>query len=399
MNQPTSESDGFSAHGLKQIDNLMQDYVDLGKLAGVVSLIARSDQIVHQGAFGLRDLISGHSMDADAIFRIYSMTKPITSLAFMMLYEQGLLQLTDPVRKFLPEFEKVQILEPDGAHVDPDRQMIVLDLLRHTAGLSYGGFRNSQDPVDQLYDQADLFNSAISLDEMVRRVADLPLIHHPGEVWRYSVATDVLGRLIEVISGSPIEEFLDQHIFEPLGMVDTAFSYSTEKMDRFATVYEWVEGDGLQPLNASDAGNYLNPNLHLGGQGLASTAQDYLRFAQLMQNKGEWQGTRIIERETVESMVMNHLPDALIPISYNGIVEAQLPGIGFGLGFSVLTDPDQAGIMGSQGDYGWGGYAETYFWVNPREQFAAIFMAQFMPSLRYPIRNEFRTLVYQALVS
>jgi CubicO group peptidase (beta-lactamase class C family) len=397
MNLGNPEEFGFSTERLKRIDGLMQGYVDAGKLAGIVTLIARADQVVRRGTFGLRDLAAGKPMDVDTIFRIYSMTKPITSLALMMLFEEGLLHLTDPVMKFLPEFEKVRVWGHAGELVDPERPITVQDLLRHTAGLSYGGFRDSQHPVDKLYDRPALFDPQISLEEMVRRIANLPLIHHPGEAWRYSVATDVVGRLVEVLSGRPLAEFFDQRILEPLGMADTAFQVPPEKADRFATLYGRTDGEGLQPLDASTAGNYTNPRLHLGGQGLASTAEDYLRFAQLMLNKGEWQGVRLLGRKTVELMTKNHLSPAQMPISYNGIVDTPVAGIGFGLGFSVLIDPGLAGILGTQGDYGWGGYAETYFWINPQEQLIAILMAQFIPSLNYPIRNEFRTLVYQAL--
>jgi CubicO group peptidase (beta-lactamase class C family) len=397
MNTVSPEKMGFAPDRLKRVDELMQGYVDAGKLAGMVTLIARADQVVHQETFGLRDLAASSPMESDTIFRIYSMTKPITSLAMMMLSEQGSVHLTDPVVKFLPEFEGVQVWEQDGKLVDPKRPIKVLDLLRHNAGLSYGGYKDSQDPVDELYDRADLFDSKLSLKEMVRRVADLPLIHHPGEAWRYSVATDVVGRLVEVISGKLLAEFFDRRIFAPLGMEDTAFQVPQEKMDRFATLYGRPDDEGLKPLDVSIGGDYVNPRLHLGGQGLVSTANDYLRFAQLLLNKGEWQGVRLLRRETVETMTSNQLPPAQIPISYNGIVDIPVPGIGFGLGFAVLMDPGQAGVQGSQGDYGWGGYAETYFWISPQEQLIAVLMAQSMPSLSYPIRNEFRTLVYQAL--
>jgi CubicO group peptidase (beta-lactamase class C family) len=277
--------------------------------------------------------------------------------------------------------------------------MTVRDLLRHTAGLSYGGYKDSHHPVDELYDSADLFDSQLSLDESVRRIADLPLMNHPGEAWHYSVATDVIGRLVEVISGQSLRAFFYKRILKPLGMVDTAFSVPSEKISRFATLYGRSRATGLKPLDASIGGDYLNPRLLLGGQGLVSTANDYLQFALLMLNMGEWHGVRLLERETVELMTSNHLPPDQLPISYNGIVDSPVPGIGFGLGFHVLLDPDQAGIYGNQGDYGWGGYAETYFWIDPQERVIAILMAQFMPSLTYPIRNEFRTRVYQALMA
>ncbi len=397
MNTVSPEELGFAPDRLKRIDSHMQDYVDAREFAGTVTLIARDNQVVHQGIIGLRDLATDEPMDIGTIFRIYSMTKPITSLALMLLHEEGLLQLTDHVMQFLPEFEKVRVWADGEQQVHPDRPMTVHDLLRHTAGLSYGGYKDSQHPVDKLYDRADLFDSQLSLEQSVRRIADLPLMYHPGEAWHYSIATDVIGRLIEVISGHPLGAFFHQRIFKPLGMVDTAFSVPPEKMDRLATLYGGSRATGLKPLDDSIGGDYVNPRLLLGGQGLVSTAHDYLQFALLMLNKGEWGGSRLLERETVDLMTKNHLPQDQLPISYNGIVDSPVPGIGFGLGFNVLLDPAQAGIHGNQGDYGWGGYAETYFWVDPQERIIAILMAQFMPSLIYPIRNEFRTLVYQAL--
>jgi CubicO group peptidase (beta-lactamase class C family) len=375
----------------------VQGYVDSRKIAGAVSLIARDKEVVHQSIVGLRDMATDSPMEIGTIFRIYSMTKPITSLALMMLVEQDLVHLTDPITKFLPELERVRVLEKDGKLTTPKQSATILDLLRHTAGFSYGRYRDSKELIDKLYDQADLFNLELSLDEMILRLAELPLMHQPGEVWHYSIATDVIGRLIEVVSGRSLGAFFHQNIFEPLGMVDTAFTVPPEKMDRLATLYGRSRATGLKPLDDSIGGDYVNPRLLLGGQGLVSTAHDYLQFALMMLNKGEWQGSRLLRQETVELMTRNHLSPAQLPISYNGIVDDPVPGIGFGLGFNVLLDPTQAGIDGSQGDYGWGGYAETYFWIDPEERVVAILMAQFMPSLTYPIRNEFRTLVYQAL--
>lgn len=375
----------------------MQGYVDARKLAGAVSLIARDNEVVYQSIVGLRDMETDSPMEIGTIFRIYSMTKPITSLALMMLVEQDLVQLSDPITKFLPELERVQVLEKGGKLTALKQPATALDLLRHTAGFSYGRYRDSKEPIDKLYDQADLFNLELSLDEMILRLAELPLMYQPGEVWHYSIATDVIGRLIEVVSGSSLGAFFRQNIFEPLGMVDTAFTVPPGKMDRLATLYGRSRATGLKPLDDSIGGDYVNPRLLLGGQGLVSTVHDYLQFALMMLNKGEWQGSRLLEKETVELMTKNHLSTAHLPISYNGIVEAAVPGIGFGLGFNVLLDPAQAGINGNHGDYGWGGYAETYFWIDPREKVIAILMAQFMPSLTYPIRNEFRTLVYQVL--
>ncbi|MFQ5923425.1 MAG: serine hydrolase domain-containing protein [Anaerolineales bacterium] len=399
MNQAAPEEYGFSPDRLDRIDSHMQDYVNNHRLAGILTLVARDNSVVHLGLTGLRDMATEEPMTIDTIFRIYSMTKPITSVALLQLHEEGSLELTDPVTKYLPEFEKVRVWSGGKKLVSPDRPMTVHDLLCHTAGLSYGGHKDSQHPVDKLYDDADLFNLQLTLDESMRRLSGLPLISHPGQAWHYSIATDVVGRLIEVVAGQSLGTFFHQRIFEPLGMVDTGFSVPPEKMERLATLYgrSRATATGLKPLDESIGGDYRNPRLHLGGQGLVSTISDYLQFTLMMLNKGEWQGTRLLDRKTVELMTRNHLSPDHLPISYNGIVDAPVPGIGFGLGFYVLLDPTQAGISGNQGDYGWGGFAETSFWIDPEERIVAILMAQFMPSLTYPIRNEFRTLVYQAL--
>jgi CubicO group peptidase (beta-lactamase class C family) len=397
MTNPSSEEFGLSASGLGRIDEFLQGCVETRKLAGAIALIARDNQIAHEAVIGSRDLATDARMEIDTIFRIYSMTKPITSLALLMLYEGGLVQLTDPVAQFLPEFENVRVWTNGGKLVSPDRQMTIRDLLLHTSGLGYGGYKDSQHPVDQLYDEADLFNTQLSLEESVHRIAELPMMFQPGEVWHYSIATDVVGRVIEVISGDSLGGFFRRRIFEPLGMADTAFSVPPEKWDRFATLYGRSRATVIKPLDDSIGGDYRSPRLQLGGQGLVSTVHDYLQFALLMLNKGEWLGSRLLKRETVEQMTSNHLPADQLPISYNGIVDAVVPGIGFGMGFSVMLDPAQAGIHGNRGDYGWGGYAETYFWIDPQESMIAILMAQFMPSLTYAIRSEFRTLIYRAL--
>jgi CubicO group peptidase (beta-lactamase class C family) len=338
-------------------------------------------------------------MQFDTIFRIYSMTKPISSVALMMLYEQGLFHLTDPISDFLPEFNGVKVWVNEGELTGLTRPITVQDLLRHTAGFSYGGYAETGSPVDEFYDRADLFNKDITLEEMVGRIADLPLAYQPGEGWRYSVATDVAGRLVEVLSGMSLATFFAEKIFQPMGMTDTAYWVPPEKAHRFAALYGPTETSALAAIDAAIGGDYSPAvKLHAGGHGLVSTAADYLRFAQCLLNEGELDGARLLGRKTVELMTANHLPPALLPIEYNGIVGTPRPAIGFGLGFSVVLDPPRAGIMGSAGDYGWGGYAETYFWINPVEQLIAILMTQYMPSLTYPIRNDFRTLVYQALV-
>ncbi|NIO71970.1 MAG: serine hydrolase [Anaerolineae bacterium] len=393
MKTSAPEEFGFSPDRLKRIDAVMQRYVDQRTLAGIVTLVARRGGVVHFEKFGYQDIETRKPMELDTIFRIYSMTKPITSVALMMLFEHGLVRLTDPVTKFIPEFKKVKVFVSEGELADLEREITIHDLLRHTAGLSYGDDEDS--PVDELYRQADIFNTDITLEEMIRRIADLPLANQPGQVWRYSVATDVVGYLVEVISDMSLAEFFDEKIFRPLGMEDTAFSVPPDKMDRFATLYGKTEKGALELIGTATGGDYINVRLDSGGHGLVSTTADYLRFAQLVLNKGELDGVCLLGPRTMELMTTNHLPPALMPIAMG---EEQMPGFGFGLGFSVMMDVAQSGMMGSVGLHGWGGWANTHFWVDPQEQLIGILMLQYVPSGTYPVTNDFRTLVYQALI-
>ena len=396
MEQSAPEALGFSSTRLLRISNLMNHYVESGKLAGVVTCVARRDQIAHIETFGHQNLESKTPMSLDSIFRIYSMTKPITSMALMMLYEDTLFNLTDAVSIYIPSFKELKIWGEGGALEIPTRPMTVQDLLRHTAGLSYGDHAESHSPVDKLYDEADLFNPNITNAEMIERVASLPLIYHPGEKWHYSVATDVAGYLVEVLSGKPLADFMQERIFDPLGMVDTAFHIDPSKLSRFCTLYGKIPESDLGVLDSPASSEYLPPvAAQSGGSGLVSTIADYLKFAQCMLNKGEINDVRLLGPKTVELMTCNHLPMGLLPIAFEG--KEPMLGMGFGLGFGVMLDLAQTGVMGSVGDYSWGGYAETFFWIDPREDMIAILMSQYLPSQTYPIRNEFRTCVYQAL--
>lgn len=321
------------------------------------------------------------------------MTKPIASVALMMLFEQGLVRLTDPVTRFIPEFKKVKVIEQGGTLVDPIREITIHDLLTHTSGLSYGDF---EDPSPgEIFAKSDVsFRSDITNQELVRRIADLPLLSQPGERWHYSLATDVIGYLIEVIADMSLGDFLTTRILSPLGMEDTSFTVSPEKIDRFATLYGLTENNPLDLLDPSFGGDYLTNRLQSGGGGLVSTAADYLRFAQLVLNRGELDGVRLLGRKTIELMTTNHLPHALLPM----MMEEPLPGLGFGLGFSVLMDVAPAGVLGSVGNHGWGGWASTNFWVDPMERIIGILLPQYIPSGTYPLTEDFRVLVYQALV-
>jgi CubicO group peptidase (beta-lactamase class C family) len=387
---------GFSSDRLKLIDALAQRYVDEGKLAGLVTLVARQGRVVHLGTCGVQDLVTGRPMQSDTIFRIYSMTKPITTVALMMLYEQGLFQLRDPVSRFLPEFKSAKVWAGQGKLVDPVREMEIYDLLKHTAGLSYGGYEQTGIPVDRLYDEAGLDDIGISNQEMVRRIASLPLMYQPGERWFYSVATDVVGHLVEVIAGMPLNSYFQEKILTPLGMEDTAFFVPEAKTDRFAALYGPGESVSLKLLDDPATGVYSRPpRLLAGGHGLVSTTGDYSRFCQMLLNRGELDGIRLLGRKTIELMTINHLPESMIPIGWPPDI---MHGYGFGLGFRVRVDDAQAGLLGSVGEYAWGGYASTSFFVDPREELIAVMMPQFLPSGYYPILEEFRVLVYQALV-
>jgi len=394
MIQCSPDEAGFSAERLERINIGMQRYIDQKLIAGIVTLVARHGRVVHFERFGMQDIEAHRPMELDTIFRIYSMTKPITSVALMMLYEHGLFHLNDPVSKFIPEFKKAKVFVTEGEPADLTREIAIRDLLTHTAGLSYGDQEDF--PVDELYGQADLFSADIALEEMIQRLTDLPLVHQPGEVWRYSVATDVIGYVVEVISDMPLADFLDEKILQPLGMKDTAFFVPSAKMERFATIYGQTEKGTLEILDVATAGDYSETvRLHSGGHGLVSTAADYQRFAQMVLNRGELDGVRLLGPKTVKLMTTNHLPPALLPIAMG---EEQMPGFGFGLGFSVLIDAAQAGIMASVGTHGWGGWASTMFWIDAQEQLIGILMLQYIPSGTHPIREDFRTLVYQALI-
>jgi CubicO group peptidase (beta-lactamase class C family) len=388
---------GFSGKRLERIDTAMRRYVDEKKLAGVVTLVARQGAVVHFGKCGMADIEAGNPMERDTIFRIYSMTKPITSTAVLMLMEEGRLRLADPIAQHIPSFKDVKVLDnaPGSGvrQVNTDRPITIRDLLTHTAGLSYGF-----DPVyiDELYREHIWgpmeANPELTLADWINELGKLPLAHQPGTLFRYSVATDVLGYLVQVISELPFETFLKQRIFEPLGMIDTDFWVPPEKVVRFAANYGPDPEIGLKVIDPPATSHYTRPSkAPSGGGGLVSTAGDYLRFAQMLLNKGELDGERLLGRKTVELMTTNHLPA--------GVYCFDDPSSGFGLGVSVLMDPARAQTLGSPGNFGWSGAANTNFWVDPRENLLGILMLQFMPSDAYPVVTDFRNLVYQALVA
>lgn len=398
MNITAPEKVGISGERLIRIHNILERYIAEQKFAGFVTVIARRGKLVHFDCVGMSHTEGNQPMQPDTLFRIYSMTKPIVSVAMMMLYEEGRFHLDDPISKFIPEFKDVKVhIRPGftGAELAVSKPAVTFHhLLTHTAGLSYGWFEDS--PVEELYRKADVLNGDNTLEELIHQLVKIPLLYQPGTSWRYSVAADVLGYLVQVISGKPFADFLEERIFKPLGMVDTSFNVPQSKLNRFSAVYEANVGGGIKVLDAPATSEYLKPDrFPSGGGGLVSTAPDYLRFTQMLLNRGELDGTRLISPKTVELMTMNHIPTALLPLQ---IGESVMNGYGFGLGFKVLLNPAQAGMIGTMGAFGWGGAANTDFWVDPKEQLIGILMTQFMPMDTYPVISDFHVLTYQALV-
>lgn len=391
-NATTSEAVGMCADRLRRIRPFMQEYVDRGQLAGITTLIARHGEVVHFESVGMARTEADAPMRHDTIVRIYSMTKPITSVAVMTLYEQGRVRLNAPVSEYIREFADLRVYdETDAGGIEPDRPMTVRDLLTHTSGLSYGW---SDAPVDKMYQEAEPRGGTLA--EMVCKLGAIPLMHQPGAVWEYSLATDVLGYLVQAVSGVAFDEYLRREIFEPLGMVDTAFHVPAEKLDRFAANYGWDNDAGaLKVIDDPTSGKFTRaPALPSGGGGLVSTAADYLRFAQMMLNGGELDGARLLGRKTVEYMTRDHLPPELgVRFGPNADLSR-----GVGLGFAVARNAAASGVIGSDGAYAWGGAANTAFWIDPAEDLVGVLLTQFMPIDEYPLVAEFRALTYQALV-
>ena len=382
---------GMSADVLGRIAPAMQAYVDDGRLAAVMTMVARRGQVVHWEAVGTRDTASGDPLERDDIFRIYSMTKPVTSVATMILVEEGKVALDDPLSRFVPEFADVKVLA-GGERVAADGPITVEHLLTHTSGLSYGFFGDSA--VDALYVEANPLAAAEGLEDFARRVAELPLIADPGTRWTYSVSTDILGRIVEVASGQPFEAFVKERILDPLEMDDTAFWVAEEKRGRFMANYAKAD-DELVIADSPTEGEYTSPpNFPSGGGGLTSTASDYIRFAQMLLEGGSLGDVRILGAETVARMRENRLPDALVPIELGTFLS---PGYGFGLGFAVMMDADASPEPDHNGVYRWAGAANTFFWIDPEAELVGMVWTQFMPFAAYDLEREFQTLVYGAI--
>lgn len=411
----TTSLEGFSEARLEHINRHLQSYISRGYLKGINAAITRNGNLVYNESFGkLGD--GPEAMDQDAVFRIFSMTKTVTSVAALMLLEEGKLLLNDPVHKYLPDFKDTQVFDSTshtGLKLVPqETEMTIQHLFTHTAGLSYGWYHDT--PVDEMYrllfQELDPFKSKLS--DFVNSLASIPLCYQPGTSWRYSYATDVLGHIVEVISGESLDKFFENRIFKPLGMVDTSFSVKTKQMERLTSVYCPSESYGfgidyssipyssnIYPIDTPEQSNFVKPRPLVrgfaGGGGLVSTLPDYMTFAQMLCNQGEFQGVRILGRKTVEMMSRNHVPAHIRPLEIGG---KPINGEGFGLGVSVIENPAQNTLLGSTGNYGWGGAAMTNYWVDPIENVVGVLMTQFMPSDYYPIVEEFRNLTYQALV-
>jgi CubicO group peptidase (beta-lactamase class C family) len=395
------EEVGMSSTRLDRLSHKMRSYVDRGQLPGAITMVARQGKVVQFEQFGMMDVENGKEMQPDTLFRIFSMTKPVTGVAVMILFEEGRFLLTDPVARYLPEFEGLQVYvdgSADDPRTEPARPMTIEHLLTHTSGLAY------DDPgpgVNEMYRNADLWKAA-DLQEFIDKLTKLPLLNQPGTRWHYSVSMDVLGRLVEAVSGQAFDRFLAERIFEPLGMPDTSFYVPAGKADRLAALYRATSDDGFERIGGEGTDAALNPNrVPFGGSGLLSTALDYLRFAQMLTNGGELDGTRILGRKTVDLMLGNHLGPAYGPEPLAGFepwLQSSANGVGFGYTGAVITDPALSCLPGSVGQFFWGGWASTFFFIDREEQLVGMILAQLIPSDKYPLRADARILSYQALV-
>ncbi|MDG2304184.1 MAG: serine hydrolase [Candidatus Binatia bacterium] len=400
------EDVGLSTPGLARITNhLERHYVVPAKIAGCLTIVARKGHIVHCEAQGSMDLEREKPMREDVLFRIYSMSKPITSVAMMMLVEEGSVQLTDPVHRFIPEWKNLRVYE-SGNHPRfvtrrAERPMTIADLLTHTAGLTYGFMERTN--VDAAYRKLGILGrtDGPTLRDMIEGLAELPLEFSPGTSWNYSVATDVLGYLVQTISGQPYDRFLQNRILGPLGMTDTGFTVPDSERERFAACYGRTRSKRLVLQDDPEKSVYCRDvTLFSGGGGLVSTAHDYLRFCTMLLRGGELDGARILGPRTIDYMTKNHLPEDrdLTQMSVGAFSETKYEGTGFGLGFSVVLDPVAAKVTSSSGEFAWGGAASTAFFIDPKEELIVIFLTQLMPSATFNFRGQIKQIVYGSLI-
>lgn len=394
---------GFSKERLARIKNWMQGYIDKAKLPGATTLVARHGEVVFSETLGYGDLEKKKPLTPDSILRFYSMTKPITAVAVMILYEHGLFQLDDPISAFIPAFKDMTIYRSGPAEnpiTEPaTRPITIQNLMTHTSGLTYGIGNEGVIPELYVKNQTEFYPQDGPLELAVNRLAGIPLEFNPGSQWEYSVSFDVLGRLVEVVSGKALDVFFREKIFEPLGMIDTDFYVPKTKWDRFVSLYGNTPESTLSLLESPENSPLTGKvETFSGGGGLVSTLADYFCFTEMLRRKGELNNQQLLGRKTVDLMTCNHLPGDLADMGQPTFCETTYEGIGFGLGMSVLLNPAKAKIVGSPGEYAWGGYASTAFWIDPVEDLTVIFLTQLIPSSTYPIRRELRVLTYQALI-
>ena len=382
---------------------LEEQYVNPGKYVGTLTLVARKGEVAYLDAVGLMDRENKKAMQEDAIFSIYSMSKPITSIALMQLYEKSLFRLDDPIHWHIPAWRNLRVYQsgiyPNFLTSRPKRHMTIRDLLSHMSGLTYDFMLRTN--VDAAYRKTKL-QAKGDLQAMIEALAELPLEFSPGDQWNYSVSTDVCGYLVEHFSGMKLDKYFQKHIFDPLGMGDTGFSCAKDKVERLASLYEHhpKKGPVLVDPGGSKTARVKIRKMLSGGGGLLSTMADYYRFCSMLLNQGELDGNRIIGRKTLAMMASNHLPDGkdLTEMSQSAFSETTYQGVGFGLGFSVILDPVKTQSLTDVGEYGWGGAASTVFWVNPKEEMVVIFLTQLLPSSTYQVRRELRSLIYSSLM-
>ena len=385
------EEVGLSSERLERITDALKADVKRGHLAGAIGAVARNGKIAYWESVGMADIEARRPMSDDTIFRIYSMTKPIVGVALMTLYEEGRFALRDPVKRHIPELGGLEVMA-DGVKVPSDPEMTVQDLMRHTAGMTYGGGKTA---VDEMYGELNVLGDNRTVDDFIRKLAKIPLKHQPGSAWEYSVSVDVQGRLIEVLTGKDLAAALRERVFEPLDMRDTGFTVPPDKKGRFVQMYSKTEDEkGIEPSPASRSTGYFDyeSRWYSGGGGLVSTTRDYLRFCQMLLNGGELDGNRILSRKTIELMTRDHV---------KGIRRASSvlsPGYGFGLDFAVHIDMAESGLNGSLGEYNWGGLAGTIFWIDPAEDMIGLYMIQMLPPRFSDGRTQFKRLAYQAIV-